>query len=548
MIKDVFNGNEKAVSVIQKLLRLLKVPVTDSTISETLQNHPDYPSMLSLHDALHSWKIDTRIVRASIEDLDFYPLPFIADCNTKKGESYLLVTGVTENKITYYTDKQKPFVISRDEFLKIWSSITLFVEANEASGEKNYFESRKKERLSQNKLRLNIGIGLVMFILPIIAFSFGAASAGVTWGYSVLLSLKLAGLFFTSLLLWYEIDKVNPALQKLCTGGGKAMNCNAILNSKSSKLFSVISWSEIGFFYFSGSFLSMLIASLLPAENAFYIVSLLVLLNLCALPYTFFSIFYQWRVAKQWCLLCLSVQAVLALEFVTALSSGILSSSFVSITFKPFAAIPLLLVFATIGFWYLLKPLFIKVQNAKRSRRQFMRMKYNEEIFSTLLNKSKKIAYSTEGMGILLGNPAATNTIIKVCSPYCGPCANAHPEIEKLLENNNNLKVQIIFTASNDEDDFKAPPVRYLLAIAEKNNAEVTKKALDDWYQEGMLNFDAFAGKYPMNGELLRQASKLEAMDAWCDKVDIRYTPTFFINGNQLPAMYELKDLNYFLQ
>ena len=63
-----------------------------------------------------------------------------------------------------------------------------------------------------------------------------------------------------------------------------------------------------------------------------------------------------------------------------------------------------------------------------------MRVKFNTEIFDTLLKKQKQITLPTEGIGIDLGNPEATNTLIKVCNPYCGPCANAHSKIKKLLE------------------------------------------------------------------------------------------------------------------
>ena len=65
-----------------------------------------------------------------------------------------------------------------------------------------------------------------------------------------------------------------------------------------------------------------------------------------------------------------------------------------------------------------------------------MRIKYNPQIFEALLLKQKKIEQCTESLGITLGDVSAKNTLIKVCNPYCGPCAKAHPEIEKLLEEN----------------------------------------------------------------------------------------------------------------
>jgi len=40
----------------------------------------------------------------------------------------------------------------------------------------------------------------------------------------------------------------------------------------------------------------------------------LAILSFCALPYILFSVYYQWQVAKQWCVLCLTVQTILFAE------------------------------------------------------------------------------------------------------------------------------------------------------------------------------------------------------------------------------------------
>jgi protein-disulfide isomerase len=174
-------------------------------------------------------------------------------------------------------------------------------------------------------------------------------------------------------------------------------------------------------------------------------------------------------------------------------------------------------------------------------------MKKDSRIFEALLAKQKRIAASADGLGITLGNPNATNTIIKVCNPYCGPCAKAHPAIHELLEANENIKVQILFTATADEKDYRNKPVKHLLAIDEKKDASLTDKALDDWYMAPKKEYDAFAAKYPMNGELKEQDKKVEAMNNWCNEVKIEVTPTFFVNGYQLPENYTISDLKYFL-
>ncbi|MBX2887900.1 MAG: thioredoxin domain-containing protein [Ferruginibacter sp.] len=150
-------------------------------------------------------------------------------------------------------------------------------------------------------------------------------------------------------------------------------------------------------------------------------------------------------------------------------------------------------------------------------------------------------------MGINIGNPVATNTIIKVCNPYCKPCAMAHLKIEQLLEQNKNVKAKIIFSTPNDETYPAIYPVRHLLAIAEDNNKSEIKQALDDWYLSETKDYRQFAKKYPKNGELLKQGYKMEMMEKWCNETGITFTPTIFINGQQLPDAYSIEDLQYFL-
>jgi hypothetical protein len=154
-----------------------------------------------------------------------------------------------------------------------------------------------------------------------------------------------------------------------------------------------------------------------------------------ALPYTLFSFYYQWRVVKQWCVLCLAVQSLLLLGAASAFTNQLgLPLSALSIGF----IIKALLVFMLPALsWYSIKPYLLKLQQAKTTKREYLRIKFNTEIFETLLKKQKTISVPVDGLGIDLGNPAATNTLIKVCSLYCGHCSK---DIEKLKSCYTNIK------------------------------------------------------------------------------------------------------------
>jgi uncharacterized membrane protein len=535
MLANLFQTESNPVSATKSLIRQLGIKVSNSAIKTQIDNHPDYPSILSISDSLKQWKVDNFAIQAKKEKLNELPLPFIAHLK-KQGGSFITVINITDTGVIYKNDSggeaHKPIA----DFLQEWSGVTLLAEPGEHAGEKNYKESRKKEILHSLKLPLVIAIVLSFSAFALI-YQYNTL---YSFAYCLLLILNLSGCAIAALLLWYEIDKANPVLKQICRLG-RQTNCSAVLNSKQAKLFNVISWSEVGFFYFAGGFISLLVAG----TQATALLQLLAWLNLLALPYTIFSVYYQWKVAKQWCPMCLAIQAIIITEFITAITSGIFLLQAVEFSLLNILAPSYLLPAIT---WFLLKPLLLQSQEAKRIKKELLKFKFNHKIFDTLLQKEKHLAADPSGLGITLGNPNAKNTIIKVCNPYCGPCAKAHPEIDEMLEKNKDLKVQILFTATNDEKDKANKPVKHLLAVAAKQNEQETKYALNDWYLAGKKDYGAFALKYPMNGEITQQDYKVEAMSKWCKEIGIAFTPTFFINGNQMPDVYNIQDLNYFLQ
>jgi uncharacterized membrane protein len=356
-----------------------------------------------------------------------------------------------------------------------------------------------------------------------------------------LLIIKTFGLAVTILLLVYETDKSNAFVKSICTAG-KQTNCNAVLQSKASKIIGM-SWSEAGFFYFASTFLFLLF----PGINFTAKVCLLSIANCLAAPYTLFSVYYQWKVVKQWCPLCLMVQAVLLLEIIWSIINFWLR---LPIAFLPIAYCLLPIAYCIslpIVLWYIIKPLLLKAKDEPLYKAAYKRLLYNPETFNHLLQQQATAPNGYQNIGITIGNPDAVNTIIKVCNPYCGPCAKAHAAIDEILHNNKNVKLKLIFTASNDENDRRGIAAKHLLAIAGNNDEIKTQQALDDWYLADKKDYYAFAAKYPMNGELKQQEKQIDIMGEWCKEAGITATPTLFINGKKLPETYSINELKYIL-
>ncbi|MGY6546936.1 hypothetical protein [Arthrospiribacter ruber] len=82
--------------------------------------------------------------------------------------------------------------------------------------------------------------------------------------------------------------------------------------------------------------------------------------------------------------------------------------------------------------------------------------------------------------------------------------------MEELYETGN-IDLQIIFVPGSG-DELRMKTIRHIMAIAAKDNPEMTKKALDDWYLAEKKDYAAFAVKCPMNGELKVQEANIQSM------------------------------------
>ncbi|SFG00228.1 Thioredoxin [Salegentibacter agarivorans] len=527
---------DNSVNAIKKILELLRVKNTKKYIEDSVLSHPDHPSLLAVSDTLLKFKIENLAININEEKINDIPLPCLVQVK-KDGASLFYVLNKISNKgVEYFDDKNKLTKVAKEEFFKIWTGICLLAEATEESGEINI----EQKLFSKNLLYgLKIGIGLLLFTWILgTFFNSESKSDFIPAIYIALYTiLKITGLLVGGMLLWFDVDQYNPTLQNFCTGNNKKINCNSVLNSKHSKLFKdTLSLSELSFAYFLGT-LSFLILQQF-SSNTLYILGII---SFITLPVIIYSLYYQAFIIKQWCKFCVIIQVVLSFEIFVSFYGNFYNSNIQINTIPLFLALLLVPLLA----WKLIKPLLEAEKETNIYKQKFNKIKYNPVVLESLLLKSRKISNSTEDLGISIFNSTAKYNIIKVCNPYCGPCANAHPILEELV-NTGKINLQILFTAESI-DDRNGKPVSHFLAIDDFYNRKKTKQALDDWYLADQKNYEVFARKYPMNGELKKQISKVEAMRKWCKAENITHTPTIFINGYELPREYSIQDLKEIL-
>src|SRR5205085_7129620 len=197
---------------------------------------------------------------------------------------------------------KKSMAVNVLNFFKAESNIVFCAEPNERSGDPNYTARVKEE----NKEKLNLwlwgtvaaaGVLVVIYQMLVLQNMFGLA-----W----LVPLKLVGLAVCFLLLSFDIAKDNRIVRNLCSlirPGG----CELVMTSRASRIFN-LTWSEIGFFYFSATTLFLFAPLPLEVKRVF-----LGVISFGTLPFSIFSLYYQGRILKTWCALCVLIQILLLL-------------------------------------------------------------------------------------------------------------------------------------------------------------------------------------------------------------------------------------------
>lgn len=189
-------------------------------------------------------------------------------------------------------------------------------------------------------------------------------------------------------------------------------------------------------------------------------------------------------------------------------------------------------------------PFFTKAKDAINYTNAFARIQRNPVVFNVLLRQEQKIIDGWQHLGIDYGNTTGKTSIVKVCNPYCIPCSQGHSFLEDLKTTNPNVTIKIILLPKDPPGEIIS---QHLLSLARNLSPEKLDLAINDWYLSDSKNYESFAERYPLYKEYPENHEHLELVKNWCKKMNITYTPTYFIDGFRLPKSYSISDLKYLL-
>lgn len=297
------SATQSGHTLINDYLTALGVPHDEAYSNGRVDKMP-FKTLFGLSKLLEEYGITSEVYNlADKSEIARITPPFLA--NTPVGE--VIVTAVSPTEISYLTQGVSE-TVALDRFMEAWDGTVMLSFPSPTAAEPGYKSHRRLDLLMRAKK-------WVLLVCAVTLLGYLVVVNGIYTRLSTLLitAIDLGGLYFTYLLVQKSLNIHNPAADRVC-GVLQAGGCDSILGLKASKFFGLFGWSEVGFAYFSVSLAVLLLfPSMLPR---------LALCNLCCLPFTFWSIWYQRFRARKWCTLCVCVQASLWLLFFCYLFGG----------------------------------------------------------------------------------------------------------------------------------------------------------------------------------------------------------------------------------
>ncbi len=482
---------------------------------EEIAAHPDYPALTAVTDFLDAGSMAYNAVQADASYIHEFNYPLLAHIK-QPGHEWLHIM-----KAPADWDNQK-------DITSHWSGVCIYPEKNSGWSNKENDAYRLKDKTNKAQLFIAGGLVLVLYAL--------AVNNNPTFIFAAIGLLCIVGLIASILVAGEELGVQNSFVKQVC-GAVSNGGCSKVLKSSYAKGFAGVTAGDLAIIYFATQLIAVFCSALYPS-----IFNAVILLSLAGILVAGWSVYTQAVLVKQWCALCLGIVAVLVLQPLIALFV-VYNASFHTLfsieALLPYAGIAVLIALAQLPIKNLLKTNFINEQKLA----ELKKWKMDAGLFLSQWQNEQTVDTTIWENDLLIGNPNAPIKITVACNPYCGPCAKAHEQLDAMLAKHKNkfcVQVRFLCDAAN-EKDARTIAVKAILQHANEicDNKELAQM-LSDWFEH--MNYEQWIAKWEVKSHYDVQA-RLQDHQTWVDENNIAFTPTFFVNGRELPGRYGLNEI-----
>lgn len=501
----------------------IKIPSNELTFQ--ISSHPSFPSLHAVTGVLQHFGVESMSLRIPQNEDALAHLEGYFMAQVSRFGDHIVVVGKVRDHYEIVFDQYKTSIVSAAEFLTMWTGVVLVVD-EEAQVDHTFISE------NQGLLWLQVVTGILLASIPFFV--------GLHLLEYVHYGLALIGIFLGVLLIQYELGIQSRPLNQFCSDTRSKSDCDAVLESRGALLFGRMKLSNLVMAYFLGQALAWVMLSVLHLES-----QLMMLVSTVALGLTFYSLYYQFKVVKAWCSLCLSIVGVLWLQasllMIPNAFAWQLGPQSLAVVFMSF------LIALTAWSFVILK--LKKGVEDQRIKVEYFKFKRNYNLFKTMLGRSIPVEVHAFDREIVFGNLKSENasTVTIITNPSCGFCKEAHAIIAPLLKaSKDKLKIRVRFNVFSIKDD--SISVKVALRLLDLYNNQGVKQcmmAMDEIY--GTMKADQWLKKW--EGSSFREdLDLLEKQKQWCTANVINFTPEILINGRSYPREYQRSDLLHFVE
>ncbi|PQB03570.1 vitamin K epoxide reductase family protein [Aureitalea marina] len=514
-------------NLVKKLIRKNQIRINEEELRMQLQSHPSYPSLHAITGVLEHFNIPNAALRLprTLDILQHLPPCFLAQTKGEVDEELALVNKKGKSLVLTHDYKHQT-LLTEEAFLESWTGILIAIEQDEA-----ITQTTPNSRIG------SIGWGALLITLATY-FTIIMDS----WFPRIHFVLSLLGMVISYFIVKHELGISDKLTQQICNSSDK-MSCDAVLDSKGAKLFGRVKLSDLSLV----SFLSITLTWLLLVWGGITNYSSLIVCAIASLPVVAYSLYYQLRVVKQWCPLCLGVVCVLLLQFGSLFIGGSFRLSPIVLSVNSFGVLILSTLLVSLV-WTRIQPLIFAQKELSQFKFDHLKFKRNYPVFKGIYQASKPLAFNQDIPGeIILGNHHAQTHLILVTSPYCIHCKEAHKDIESILSGGKDkVKVSIRFMAGTDDkdSDFYHLVVQ-LFDLYHTQGQAACLLALHELYAEHADPAAWLARRKTLQTTAYDTA--IQAQKNWCLENSSHFTPALYLSDRPYPKEYLRQDILYFL-
>lgn len=495
------------------------------------EKHPAFPSFLSLQYIFSRMGKDSFAMHITFEELLNIPVPFIAHITTNV-DLFIFVSEVTVKSVVIIDGEGGVETIARKEFEQIWDGNVFLID--NLKGEIDIsFKDKFNVLVDQIRCPFFVSCLILLFIYLLILKQ--------EWSFQFLsyLFAVVGGVIASMLLFVEQIDKYNIFIKKLCSANGSKskVDCSSILDFKDAYFMGLIFWSDIGLVYFMFLLMLLLIFPFTISQIVINICSIFSILYVC------YSLYYQRFIAKKWCTLCLSIQAVFVYMFIWAVCT--FSFTEIQMVFYVDKIVGITLVaLSTLSIYMIVKPLLNTQKKHPFLQNKYNEVVYDENVIKYLFLKEREVTDFCKVCKLTVGNYDAETHLRLIISPICVSCIKELQVLLPILQRKKKLALDLIFLLDRKKHPESLFIAKYLISIYQKN---VDRFAVV--LQEYVNNYPISKNRILQNRELLQEDTNVEkfinVQEKWCLDHKFYSTPVLFIDKNKFPDYYSVDDIDY---